>query len=137
MPRFDIIKIEENGRIDVSDDFAYDVGLLEGSYFLLEINSELKEINLERIAIPGKDLLEVEMVAEDKPGVLSKINNIIGGHGANIMFNEAEEIQGTSRAAIVSILEVSDMNTSIEELKKELKAVEDVDEIYLRHLDEG
>lgn len=135
MRRFDIIKIKENGKMEVPDDFAYEIGLLKGAYFLMEINPELNEANVERIAIPGKDLVEVEMITKDRPGVLSRINNIIGIHGANIVFNEGEEIKGTNKAAIVSILEVSGMNIPVDDLRKKLSDLEDVEELYLRHLD--
>ncbi len=135
MRHYEIVKVKENGRIEVPLEYAYEVGLVEGSYFLLEIDTDLKELHLERIALPGKRLVEVELVVEDKPGVLAKISGLFGRHGANILFSEAEELEGIGLAGIVAVVDVSGMSGTLEELEKELEALEVVREVTLRPLE--
>lgn len=135
MRRYDIVKVTETGLLKLPDDFAYDIGLVEGAYFLVEINPKIKEANIERIALPGKNLYELEITTVDRPGVLSKIHGILGRYRVNVAFSEGEEIKGTSYAAIVSIIDVSKMNISSEALKNELSKVEEVKEIYLKSIE--
>ncbi len=134
MRRYELIKIKETGIIEIPDDFAYDIGLVEGSYFLVEINPDIKEANIERVALPGKELYELEITAEDKPGVLSKINGILGRYRVNIAFSEGEEIKGTGVAAIVTIIDVSKMAVSIEELESAITKIKEVREVYLKSI---
>ncbi len=134
MRRYELVKIKETGILEIPDDFAYDIGLVEGSYFLVEINPDIKEANIERVALPGKDLYELEITAEDKPGVLSKINGILGKHRVNIAFSEGEEIKGTGVAAIVTIIDVSKMEGDIESLESAITKIKEVREVYLKSI---
>lgn len=135
MRHYEIVKIKENGKIEIPLEFAYEIGLVKDSYFLIEIDTDLKEVHLERVALPGKKLVEIELVVEDKPGVLAKISGTLGRNKANILFSEAEELENIGLAAIVAVVDVSEMKISLEELKKELSKVEEVREITLKALE--
>ena len=135
MRHYEIVKIRENGRVEIPLEYAYEIGLVQGSYFLLEIDTDLKELHLERIALPGKKLVEVELIVEDRPGVLAKISGLFGRHGANILFSEAEELSSIGLAGIVAVIDVSGMSGTLEELKGELESLDVVREIALRPLE--
>ncbi len=135
MRRYDIVKIRENGLLRLPDDFAYDIGMVKGSYFLVEINPQIKEANIERVALPGKNLYELEITALDRPGVLSKIHGILGRYRVNIAFSEGEEIKGTDTAAIVSVIDVSQMNISPETLEANVSKIKEVKEVFLNRID--
>ncbi|MFO8110658.1 MAG: ACT domain-containing protein [Thermoplasmata archaeon] len=135
MRRYDIVKIKENGILKLPEDFAYDIGLVKGSYFLVEINPQIKEANIERIALPGKNLYELEITAEDKPGVLSRIHGILGRYRVNIAFSEGEEIKGTNTSAIVSVIDVSKMKISPEDLESHIGKLKEVKEVFLKRID--
>ncbi|HIP74651.1 MAG TPA: ACT domain-containing protein [Thermococcus paralvinellae] len=135
MRHYEIVKIKENGKIEIPLEFAYEIGLVKDSYFLIEIDTDLKEIHLERVALPGKKLVEIELIVEDKPGVLEKISGTLGRNKANILFSESEELENIGLAAIVAVVDVSEMKISLEELKKELSKVEEVREITLKALE--
>ncbi len=134
MRHYEIIRVKEKGRIEIPLDYAYEVGLLEGSYFLVEVDTDLNEIHLERIALPGKKLVEIELVVLDKPGVLAKISDVLGRNRANILFNEAEELEHIGFAAIVAVVDISGATVGVEELKKELSEIEEVREVSLKPL---
>ena len=102
---------------------------------MVEIDTDLNEVHLERIALPGKQLIEVEFVVEDKPGVLAKISGLFGKHRVNILFNESEELAEIGLAAIVAVVDTSKSDTPLEELKKELLNVEEVRELRLKKLE--
>nr|CRL09161.1 predicted regulator of amino acid metabolism, containing ACT domain [unidentified prokaryotic organism] len=121
--------------MEIPLDYAYELGVVEGAYFLLEIDTDLNEVHMERIALPGKRLAEVELVVEDRPGVLAKISGVFGKHGANILFSEAEELEGIGLAGIVAVIDVSGMKGTIEELKGELESLGVVKEVSLRSLE--
>ncbi len=135
MRHYDIIKVKEDGSITIPREFAYEIGLVRDSYFLVEIDTDLNEVHLERIALPGKQLIEVEFVVEDKPGVLAKISGLFGKHRVNILFNESEELTEIGLAAIVAVVDTSKSDTPLEELKKELLNVEEVRELRLKKLE--
>lgn len=135
MRHYEIVKIRENGRVEIPLEYAYEIGLVQGSYFLLEIDTDLKELHLERIALPGKKLVEVELIVEDRPGVLAKISGLFGRHGANILFSEAEELEGIGLAGIVAVIDISGMSGTLEELRGELEALDVVREVTLRPLE--
>ncbi len=135
MRHYEIVKIKENGKIEIPLEFAYEIGLVKDSYFLIEIDTDLKEVHIERVALPGKKLVEIELVVEDKPGVLAKISGTLGRNKANILFSEAEELEGIGLAAIVAVVDVSEMEICLEELKKELSEVKEVKEITLKTLE--
>ncbi|HIP89216.1 MAG TPA: ACT domain-containing protein [Thermococcus paralvinellae] len=135
MRHYEIVKIKENGKIEIPLEFAYEIGLVKDSYFLIEIDTDLKEMHLERVALPGKKLVEIELIVEDKPGVLAKISGTLGRNNVNILFSETEELENIGLAAIVAVVDVSEMKISLEELKKELSKVEEVREITLKALE--
>ena len=135
MRHYEIVKIKENGKIEIPLEFAYEIGLVKDSYFLIGIDTDLKEMHLERVALPGKKLVEIELIVEDKPGVLAKISGTLGRNNVNILFSETEELENIGLAAIVAVVDVSEMKISLEELKKELSKVEEVREITLKALE--
>ncbi|ALM75504.1 ACT domain-containing protein [Thermococcus barophilus] len=135
MRHYEIVRIKENGKVEIPLEFAYEIGLLKDAYFLVEIDTDLKELHLERVALPGKKLVEIELVVEDKPGVLAKISGVLGRNRVNILFSEAEELEGIGLAAIVTVVDVSEAKISIEELKDELENIEEVKEITLKILE--
>ncbi|WP_258083806.1 ACT domain-containing protein [Thermococcus thermotolerans] len=135
MRHYEIVRIRENGKVELPRDYAYELGIVEGAYFLLEIDTDLNEVHMERIALPGKKLVEVELIVEDKPGVLAKISGLFGKHGANILFSEAEELEGIELAGIVAVIDVSGMSGTLEELRAELEGLDVVREVTLRPLE--
>ncbi len=135
MRHYEIVRIKESGKIEVPLDYAYDLGLVEGAYFLIEIDTDLKELHVERVALPGKKLVEVELVVEDKPGVLAGISGLIGKHGANILFSESEELSSIGLAGIVAVIDVGGMNGTMDGLMDELKALPEVKEVTSRPLE--
>ncbi|ASJ05150.1 MULTISPECIES: ACT domain-containing protein [Thermococcus] len=135
MRHYEIVRIRENGRVELPMDYAYELGMVEGAYFLLEIDTDLNEVHMERIALPGKKLVEVELVVEDRPGVLARISGLFGKHGANILFSESEELSSIGLAGIVAVIDVSGMSGTLEELREELEALDVVREVVLRPLE--
>ncbi|NJE43399.1 ACT domain-containing protein [Thermococcus sp. GR6] len=135
MRHYEIVRIKESGKVEIPLDYAYELGLVEGAYFLLEIDTDLNEVHMERIALPGKKLVEVELIVDDKPGVLAKISGLFGKHGANILFSESEELEGIELAGIVAVIDVSGMSGTLEELRGELEALKEVKEVVLRPLE--
>ncbi|WP_175059519.1 ACT domain-containing protein [Thermococcus sp. 2319x1] len=135
MRHYEILRIKENGKIEIPLEWAYEVGLVRGAYFLVEIDTDLNEIHLERIALPGKELVEIELIVKDKPGVLAKITGTLGKHRINILFSEAEEMEQIGLGAIVAVVDVSQMDISREELIAELQNIEEVMEVSLKEIE--
>ncbi len=135
MKHYEIVRIREDGKVELPFEYAHELGLVEGAYFLVEIDTGLKEAHLERIALPGKKLLEVELVVEDRPGVLARVSGLFGRHGANILFSESEELKELDLAAIVAVLDVSKSRVPLEELERELLKVEGVREVSLKNVE--
>ncbi|AMM53785.1 ACT domain-containing protein [Pyrococcus kukulkanii] len=129
MREYFIVKVKENGKLEIPLEFAYEIGLVEGAYFLVEVDTDLKEMHVERVALPGKKLVEVEVIVEDKPGVLAKVSGTLGRLGINILFNEAEELESLGLSAIVAIVDMSESNISFDDLKKELEKIKEVKEV--------
>lgn len=135
MRHYEILKIKENGKVEIPLEWAYEVGLVKDAYFLVEIDTNLHEIHLERVALPGKELVEIELVVKDKPGVLAKITGTLGKHRINILFSEAEEMEQIGLGAIVAVVDVSQMDISKKELIAELQNIEEVMEVSLKEIE--
>ncbi|AEH24319.1 ACT domain-containing protein [Pyrococcus yayanosii] len=129
MRRYLIVRVKEDGKLELPLDVAYEVGLVKGAYFLVEADTDIKEMHIERIALPGKELVEIELVIEDKPGVLAKVSGALGRLGVNILFNEAEELETLGLSAFVAIVDVSGSKVTPEELEKVLGSIEEVKEV--------
>ncbi|MDD3492104.1 MAG: ACT domain-containing protein [Candidatus Thermoplasmatota archaeon] len=134
MTRYEIIKIRETGKIEVPPDYAFELGMVKGAYFLLELSLGMKEVRLEQVALPGKNLVEIELILQDKPGVLSTISGIFARHRVNILFNESEEIS-EKEAALVAVVDVSEMDTGLQELQEEIGGQEAVIDISVKELE--
>jgi len=134
MRHYEILKIGENGKVEIPLEWAYEVGLIKDAYFLVEIDTDLNEIHLERIALPGKQLVEIELVVKDQPGVLAKITGLLGKHRINILFSEAEEMEQIGLGAIVAVVDISEIDTTLEKLLKELEGIEEVVEVSLKRI---
>ncbi|WP_423837328.1 ACT domain-containing protein [Thermococcus argininiproducens] len=128
------LKIEENGKVEIPLEWAYEVGLVKDAYFLVEIDTELNEVHMERIALPGKQLVEIELVVKDQPGVLAKITGLLGRHRINILFSEAEEMEQIGLGAIVAVVDVSQADITLDRLLKELQVIEEVMEVSLKEI---
>jgi len=135
MRTYDLIKIRSNGVIELPEDVAFELGIIEGAYLLAEIDEKDKEISFERIALPGKDLIEIDAVLEDKPGVLAKIASELGKRNINILFNEADEIEYEKLSALVIIADISKSKISLEELEKNMRAMKFVKELEIKKID--
>ncbi|CAB49944.1 ACT domain-containing protein [Pyrococcus abyssi] len=131
MREYIIVKVKEDGKLEIPLEYAYELGLIKGSYFLVEVDTDLKEAHIERVALPGKKLVEIEMVVIDRPGVLAKISGVLGKHRVNILFNESEELESLGLAAIVAIVDVSDADISLKELEEIIKGIEEVKEVKI------
>ena len=134
MREYILVKVKEDGKLEVPLEYAYEVGLIKDAYFLLEIDKDLKEIHVDRIALPGKRLVEDELIVVDKPGVLAKISGTLGRHGINILFNESEELESLGMAAIVAIVDISNSDVSVKELEGVLAKIEEVKEVKIREI---
>jgi predicted amino acid-binding ACT domain protein len=134
MTRYEIIKIKENGKITFPSDCAVQMGIVKGAYFLLEVSPDLNETRLERVALPGKNLAEIEFLLKDEPGVLSTISSIFARHKVNILFNESEEIS-EAEAVLVAVVDINEMDTTLEELQEETSAQDAVIEMSVKKLD--
>jgi len=134
MTHYEIIKIKKDGIVEIPQDASYEIGIAEGSYFLLEISPEMKEARLEQIALPGKNLVEVELVVKDEPGVLSEISGIFAKHNVNIQFNESEEIS-SGEAILILVLDCSNMDVNLSELKDKISIRDDVLDISVKAID--
>ncbi len=134
MTRYEIIKVKEDGKITFPSDCAVQIGVVKGAYFLLEISPDLNETRLERVALPGKNLAEIEFRLKDEPGVLSTISSIFARHKVNILFNESEEIRG-EEAVLVAVVDINEMDISLEKLQEETAAQDAVIEMSIKQLD--
>ncbi len=134
MTYYEIIKLKEEGKIDLPSDSAYDIGASEGAYFLLEVSPEVREARLERIALPGKELVEFEFVMRNRPGVISNISGRFADHNVNILFNETEEVN-SEQGILITVIDVSQMDTSLEKLKEEISSSEDIIDLSVKELD--
>ncbi len=132
---YELVRVKEDGKLELPKDLAYELGLVKGAYFLVEVDTDLKEAHLERVALPGKRLVEVELVVEDRPGVLAKVSGLFGRYGINILFNESEELNELGLAAIVAIIDVSGSRVSLEELERALLELGEVRELKMREVD--
>jgi len=101
---------------------------------LLEVSPDLNETRLERVALPGKNLAEIEFLLKDEPGVLSTISSIFARHKVNILFNESEEIS-EAEAVLVAVVDINEMDTTLEELQEETSAQDAVIEMSVKKLD--
>ncbi|WP_010477324.1 ACT domain-containing protein [Thermococcus zilligii] len=135
MRHYELVRVKEDGKLELPKDLAYELGLVKGAYFLVEVDTDLKEAHLERVALPGKRLVEVELVVEDRPGVLAKVSGLFGRYGINILFNESEELNELGLAAIVAIIDVSGSRVSLEELERALLELGEVRELKMREVD--
>lgn len=131
MTYYEIIKLDEDGKIDLPADSAYDIGASEGAYFLLEVSPEIKEARLERVALSDKELVEFEFILKNEPGVLSTISGIFADHNVNIMFNETEDVN-SEQGILISIIDVSNMDVELEQLIEEVKKPAEVIEVSSR-----
>jgi len=135
MRAYDLIKIKNKGIIELPEDIALELGIVDGAYLLAEIDEKDKEISFERIAPPGKDLVEINAVLENKPEVLAKIASEFGKRNINILFNESDEIGYGDLSALVVIVDISKSKISLEELEKDIRSMGFVKELEIRKID--
>lgn len=135
MKVYDIIKIQENNVIRIPDDIGIEIGMVKGSYFLVEADERAKEISFERIAVPGKNLAELSLVLEDKPGSLADVALELGNNNINILFNESDEIASTNLAALVAVLDISHARITMEELRSHLKTMTVVRDVEIKKIE--
>ncbi len=134
MRTYDLIKIKNRGIIELPEDIALELGIVEGAYFLAEIDEKDKEVSFERVALPGKDLVEINAVLEDKPGVLAKIASELGKRKINILFNEADEIEYGNLSALVVIVDMSRSTGPLEDVEKKLREMSFVKELEVKKI---
>jgi acetolactate synthase-1/3 small subunit len=131
---YDIIKIEENGIIKLPDDIATEIGIVKGAYLLVEADERSKELTFERIAVPGKNLAEITLVLQDKPGVLADVALELGNADINILFNESDEIRFSNLSALLAIVDMSRSRIPVDELKSHFEKMKVVKKVEIRQI---
>lgn len=134
MRAYDLIKIKSEGALTLPEDIALELGIVEGAYFLVEIDEKDKEVSFERIALPGKDLVEINAVLEDKPGVLAEIASEFGKREINILFNEIDEIDYGNLSALIVIVDMSRSTDPLEDVEKKLREMSFVKELEVKKI---
>ncbi|MFP4000577.1 MAG: ACT domain-containing protein [Candidatus Natronoplasma sp.] len=134
MTYYEIVRLKEDGKIEFPSDTGYDIGASKGAYFLLEISPEIKEARLERVALPGRELVEFEFILNNKPGVLSDISGEFANHNVNILFNETEEVS-KDQGILITVIDISQTDTTLGHLKEEFSDMENVIELSVKELD--
>ncbi|MBU7034758.1 MAG: hypothetical protein HXS49_06185, partial [Theionarchaea archaeon] len=87
-----------------------------------------------RIAVPGKNLAEITLVLQDKPGVLADVALELGNADINILFNESDEIRFSNLSALLAIIDMSRSRISVEELKTHFEKMKVVKQVEIRQL---
>ena len=118
--KLEAVKVEEGNVITLPKSVTSSMGIKAGSYFIVNVNPEYKEVILHAVPNPNKRLAEIRVELANTPGALARFSNALGNAKVNI---EGGTLTPASEKKTVAIFTVDMANATRnkEELSKDCK----------------
>ncbi len=128
MRKVEILKVDGKGRITIPRSVREALGIEGGSHVVMIADLDKAEI----VILPGASeegtVAEISLVFKDKPGTLAKIVERMSELGVNQLSTNCRTIKKGEKAECLIIAEIK---RDPEELEKELKAMDEVLDVFI------
>ncbi|MHC1605306.1 MAG: hypothetical protein ACXQTP_04990 [Candidatus Methanofastidiosia archaeon] len=119
------IKKVENNVVKIPKEIMQILDIKEGEYIIFKGSKSKKEIVVTPLIPPATQTAELKVLLKNLPGTNANVDSILGKTGINIIFGEGGLVDNDIYAS-VKLLDVSQCNCSIKELKKLLEGIPEV-----------
>ncbi|MCD6410163.1 MAG: ACT domain-containing protein [Candidatus Verstraetearchaeota archaeon] len=130
----EIARVDAKGRITIPSKAREYLGLTEGSYVVLTLYPERKEIVVSPLSVAGSEVVEFKISIEDRPGSLAEVARILGNLNIDLALTHSRTVRKGELAEWVAVADISQCEKSLEEIKKALLKSAVVKDVQIRML---
>ena len=126
MKNYWIVKVEGE-TLALPKELSEMLRIQSGAYVLIEADSRSREAVVTRLAPSGVKLVEMNLLMQNVPGAMAKVDTLLGDHNVNIVYAEGEMVEDEPELyTSVKMLDMRNADVSVENLEKNLKALGEV-----------
>jgi AbrB family looped-hinge helix DNA binding protein len=125
MKNFNVVKLDNKGRIIIPFHIRDYLGLREGTE-LLVTNNEKRELRI--LPLMNGKICEINVMLSDTPGSLAKIINTIAKHGVDVLMSTSQTIEKGKLAEWIAMVDMSECK-DVKEMEKHLNSLDVVKKV--------
>ncbi len=118
MKNFNIVKLDSKGRILVPYHIRDHLGIAEGQELIVSDNDK-RELRIFPLMKGSTAMIRV--ILADKPGVLSKVINVIANNRIDILTSISKTVERGESAEWFAIVDTSQCNGAVRKIEKRLR----------------
>lgn len=129
MKNYWIVKVEGEA-LDLPKELSEILRIHSGAYVLIEADTRTREAVITRLAPSGVKLVEMNLLMENVPGAMAKVDMLLGKHSVNIIYAEGEMVEDEPNLyTSVKMLDMCNATFEVEDLEKDLRTLDEVLEV--------
>jgi AbrB family looped-hinge helix DNA binding protein len=127
-----MVKVDSNGRVTIPQTVRDALGITPGMYLVLIADVDKREIVLSPIAATAKNVVEINVEMEDKPGALAQVASALSDLNVDIIVSRCASV-ARGRAGVCTIIaDVTRSSKSLDEIRESLESVPVVRYVKIR-----
>ncbi|ABM81115.1 AbrB/MazE/SpoVT family DNA-binding domain-containing protein [Hyperthermus butylicus] len=130
----EIVKVDSKGRVTIPLVVREALNVIEGMNLILIADTDRREIILTPLPGGGENLYELRIEFKDVPGALARISSKLAELDVDQVATQCTTVKRGENAECIIIIDLSKSTRSIDEIKSELSAMEDVHFVQIKQL---
>jgi len=129
-----VVKVDSKGRVTIPQTVRDALGITPGMYLVLIADVDEREIVLSPIATAAKNVVEINVEMEDRPGALAQVANTLSELNIDIIVSRCASV-ARGRAGVCTIIaDVTRSPESLDGVRERLESVPVVRYVKIREL---
>ncbi|MET1100859.1 MAG: AbrB family transcriptional regulator [Pyrodictiaceae archaeon] len=130
----EIVRVDSKGRITIPMVVRESLGIIEGMNLILIADTEKKEITISPLPTKTLNLYEFYIEIKDVPGALASVSRRLAELGVDQITTHCTTIKRGELAECVMVVDVSQAKQGIEDIKKSLVELPEVQLVNIRQM---
>ena len=130
----EIVRLDSRGRITLPSFIRETTGIFEGTYVMLIVDLENKEVRLSPFADPDAQLVEFHFILADTPGALAQVAAILAETKIDLLSASSRILKRGDSAEWTVITDISQCKYPLDEIQNRILSEEVVNQVTYRTL---
>lgn len=131
MKNYWIVRVEGK-TLNLPEELLEMLRIQSSAYVLIEADSTTREAVIAKLAPSGVKLVEMNVLMQNFPGAMAKVDLLLGEHNINIVYTEGEMVEDEPELyTAVEMLDLCKATITKEELEEKLRALDGVMDVKL------
>jgi len=118
-----MVKVDSKGRVTIPQTVRDALGISPGMYLVLIADVDKREIVLSPIAANARNVVEINVEMEDRPGALAEVAKALSDLNVDIIVSRCASIARGKAGTCTIIADTTRSNVEPEEIKQKIEEV--------------